>query len=68
MYWKSYNSGICGRSYSIIKCFIVSKVKKKHAICPGDRVHEFIMKLNGATYVDIHKMGGGIGFTVNNVK
>jgi len=34
----------------------------------GDRVHEFAMKLAGATYMDIHKMGGGIGFTVNHTK
>ena len=39
-----------------------------HAICPGDRIHEFIMKLEGATYMDIHKMGGGINFTVNKVR
>lgn len=39
-----------------------------HAICPGDRVHEFVMKLEGATYMDIHKIGGGIGYTVEHVK
>ncbi len=26
------------------------------------------MKLNGATYMDIHKIGGGIGFTTSKVK
>lgn len=25
------------------------------------------MKLEGATYMDIHKIGGGIGFTVRHV-
>jgi imidazolonepropionase len=35
-----------------------------HPVWSGDRVHEFAMKLDGATYMDIHKMGGGIGFTV----
>jgi imidazolonepropionase len=35
-----------------------------HPVWLGDRVHEFAMKLAGATYMDIHKMGGGIGFTV----
>jgi imidazolonepropionase len=39
-----------------------------HAVYAGDRVHEFVMKLNGATYMDIHKMGGGIGFTVKKVR
>jgi len=31
-------------------------------------VHEFAMKLAGATYMDIHKMGGGIGFTVEHTR
>lgn len=35
-----------------------------HPVWTGDRVHEFSLKLAGATYMDIHKMGGGIGFTV----
>ena len=39
-----------------------------HAIYAGDRVHEFVMKLNGATYMEIHKKGGGIGFTAGKVK
>lgn len=34
----------------------------------GDRVNEFIMKLSGATYMDIHKAGGGIGFTTQKVR
>ena len=47
----------------------------------GDRVHEFAMKLAGtqmnhtwsnfrlgATYMEIHKAGGGIGFTVEHTK
>jgi imidazolonepropionase len=36
-----------------------------HPVWSGDRVHEFAMKLAGATYMDVHKMGGGIGFTVS---
>lgn len=39
-----------------------------HPVWLGDRVHEFTMKLAGATYMDIHKMGGGIHFTVQHVK
>jgi len=39
-----------------------------HPVWVGDRVHEFAMKLAGATYMDIHKMGGGIHFTVNHVR
>jgi len=39
-----------------------------HPVWVGDRVHEFAAKLAGATYMDIHKMGGGIHFTVNHVR
>ncbi|PAA79654.1 hypothetical protein BOX15_Mlig034260g1 [Macrostomum lignano] len=35
-----------------------------HPVWAGDRVHEFAMKLAGATYMDIHAAGGGIHFTV----
>jgi imidazolonepropionase-like amidohydrolase len=38
-----------------------------HPVWSGDRVHEFAMKLAGATYMDIHKAGGGIGFTVRTL-
>jgi len=38
-----------------------------HPVWSGDRVREFAAKLKGATYMDIHKMGGGIGYTVNCV-
>ena len=30
-----------------------------HPVWAGDRVHEFAMKLAGATYMDIHNAGGG---------
>jgi imidazolonepropionase len=33
----------------------------------GDRVHEFAMKLEGATYMDIQRAGGGIIYTMNSV-
>lgn len=39
-----------------------------HPVWVGDRVHEFAMKLAGASYMDIHKTGGGIGFTVEHVR
>lgn len=38
-----------------------------HAVWAGDRVHEFAMKLAGATYLDVHRAGGGINFTVRHV-
>lgn len=39
-----------------------------HPVWSGSRVHEFAMKLAGATYMDIHKAGGGIGFTVQHTR
>lgn len=39
-----------------------------HPVWAGDRSHEFAAKLAGATYMDIHKMGGGIGFSVRHTK
>jgi imidazolonepropionase len=39
-----------------------------HPVWTGDRTHEFVMKLQGAKYLDIHKQGGGIGFTVRHVR
>jgi len=35
-----------------------------HPVWSGDRVGEFALKLAGATYMEVHKMGGGIGYTV----
>ncbi|XP_044133176.1 probable imidazolonepropionase [Bufo gargarizans] len=39
-----------------------------HPVWAGDRVHEFTMKLAGATYMDIHQSGGGIHFTVEHTE
>ncbi|KAJ3074625.1 putative imidazolonepropionase [Podochytrium sp. JEL0797] len=39
-----------------------------HPVWAGDRVHEFEQKLAGATYLDIHKQGGGIAFTVTKTR
>ncbi|KAK7102020.1 probable imidazolonepropionase [Littorina saxatilis] len=39
-----------------------------HTVWAGDRVHEFAMKLAGATYMDVHKAGGGIYFTVEHTR
>lgn len=50
------------------KCIIPGLVDAHtHAVWAGDRVHEFAMKLSGATYLDIHRAGGGIHFTVRHV-
>ncbi|XP_066489928.1 probable imidazolonepropionase [Tiliqua scincoides] len=39
-----------------------------HPVWAGDRVHEFTMKLAGASYMDIHQAGGGIHFTVEHTR
>ncbi|KAM6895498.1 putative imidazolonepropionase [Xenentodon cancila] len=39
-----------------------------HPVWAGDRVHEFSMKLAGATYMDVHQAGGGIHFTVEHTR
>ena len=51
------------------KCVIPGLVDgHTHAVWAGDRVHEFAMKLKGASYMEIHKAGGGIGFTVGKTR
>ncbi|OQR88847.1 metalloprotease family M38 [Thraustotheca clavata] len=39
-----------------------------HPVWSGSRVDEFAMKLAGATYMEVHAMGGGIGRTVRCTK
>uniref|UniRef100_A0A8D0XJW5 Probable imidazolonepropionase n=1 Tax=Sus scrofa TaxID=9823 RepID=A0A8D0XJW5_PIG len=47
------------------KCILPGLVDAHtHPVWAGERVHEFAMKLAGATYMEIHQAGGGINFTV----
>uniref|UniRef100_A0A146MVG2 Probable imidazolonepropionase n=1 Tax=Fundulus heteroclitus TaxID=8078 RepID=A0A146MVG2_FUNHE len=39
-----------------------------HPVWAGDRVHEFAMKLAGATYMELHRAGGGIHHTVEHTR
>uniref|UniRef100_A0A3B3Y514 Probable imidazolonepropionase n=1 Tax=Poecilia mexicana TaxID=48701 RepID=A0A3B3Y514_9TELE len=39
-----------------------------HPVWAGDRVHEFAMKLAGATYMEVHRAGGGIHYTVEHTR
>ncbi len=39
-----------------------------HPVFAGDRCFEFDEKSRGASYLDIHKKGGGIHFTVSQTK
>ncbi|TGZ68344.1 hypothetical protein CRM22_004313 [Opisthorchis felineus] len=36
-----------------------------HPVWAGDRLHEFTLKLKGASYMEIHESGGGINYTVS---
>ncbi|XP_071960627.1 probable imidazolonepropionase [Antedon mediterranea] len=51
------------------KCVIPGLVDgHTHPVWAGDRVHEFSLKLAGASYMDVHKAGGGINFTVEHTR
>merc|ERR1719483_2776 len=39
-----------------------------HPVWAGDRVHEFAMKLAGASYMEVHAAGGGIHYTVDKTR
>jgi imidazolonepropionase len=39
-----------------------------HLVYGGDRAHEFELRLNGATYEDIARQGGGIASTVRDTR
>ncbi|KAI1732515.1 amidohydrolase family domain-containing protein [Ditylenchus destructor] len=39
-----------------------------HPVFAGDRVHEFAMKLAGATYMEVQSAGGGIHFTTQKTR
>ncbi|KAJ7329930.1 hypothetical protein JRQ81_016104 [Phrynocephalus forsythii] len=51
------------------KCILPGLVDTHtHPVWAGDRVHEFAMKLAGASYMEIHQAGGGIHFTVEHTQ
>lgn len=39
-----------------------------HPVYAGDRVHEFAMKLAGASYMEVQEAGGGILFTMKSTR
>ncbi|XP_018020267.1 probable imidazolonepropionase [Hyalella azteca] len=39
-----------------------------HPVWGGDRVHEFILKLAGASYLEVQASGGGIQYTVDRTR
>lgn len=51
------------------KCVVPGLVDAHtHPVWSGDRVEEFAMKLAGASYMEIHERGGGIGFSVRHTR
>lgn len=54
-----------GQDVSIIPGFCDAHT---HPVWAGDRCNEFAMKLAGATYMEVHAKGGGIGFTVKHTR
>ncbi|XP_022300190.2 putative imidazolonepropionase [Crassostrea virginica] len=51
------------------KCVVPGLVDAHtHPVWLGDRVHEFAMKLAGASYMEVHQAGGGIHFTVEHTR
>merc|ERR1712023_497961 len=57
---QTFDSVLDATGKSIIPGFVDGLT---HPVWSGDRVHEFAMKLAGATYMEVHAKGGGIGFT-----
>jgi len=62
---STFKQKIDAKQYCIIPGLVDGHT---HPVWSGDRCHEFIMKLEGKSYMDIHKVGGGIGFTVEHTK
>ncbi|XP_019855779.1 PREDICTED: probable imidazolonepropionase [Amphimedon queenslandica] len=61
----SFKETVLANGSSVLPGFVDAHT---HPVWVGDRVNEFAMKLAGATYMDIHKSGGGINFTVQCVR
>ncbi|ESO89893.1 hypothetical protein LOTGIDRAFT_206771 [Lottia gigantea] len=61
----TFHHVINARGKSIIPGFVDAHT---HPVWAGDRVHEFEMKLGGASYMDVHEAGGGINFTVEKTR
>jgi imidazolonepropionase len=58
--WSFEEADIDAKGKCVLPGFVDAHT---HPVWSGDRCHEFHLKLAGATYMDIAKMGGGIGFT-----
>jgi len=65
-----YAKVVCGKIVDVSGNSIIPGLidGHTHPVWAGDRVHEFAMKLAGASYMEVHKAGGGINFTVEKTK
>jgi len=62
---KSFKTVIDAKGCSVLPGLIDGHT---HPVWAGDRVHEFALKLSGASYMEVHKAGGGINFTVEKTR
>lgn len=59
----TYDADLDGAGRCVLPGFVDAHT---HPIWAGDRVHEFALKLAGASYMEVHRRGGGIGYTVSH--
>ncbi|CAG0888330.1 unnamed protein product [Cyprideis torosa] len=62
---RNFDLVINGEGKSVVPGLIDAHT---HPVWAGDRVHEFAMKLAGASYLEVHAAGGGIFFTVEKTR
>uniref|UniRef100_A0A915BMR8 Probable imidazolonepropionase n=1 Tax=Parascaris univalens TaxID=6257 RepID=A0A915BMR8_PARUN len=64
------NEGGCGSQISANGGVVLPGLVDAHShpVFAGDRVHEFAMKLAGATYMQVQEAGGGILFTMEKTR
>eukprot|EP00092_Neocalanus_flemingeri_P018092 GFUD01019581.1.p1 GENE.GFUD01019581.1~~GFUD01019581.1.p1 ORF type:complete len:420 (-),score=125.05 GFUD01019581.1:259-1518(-) len=62
---KTFSNIIDAGGQAVIPGFVDGHT---HPVWAGDRVHEFAMKLAGASYMEVHAAGGGIHFTVDRTR
>nr|XP_002125327.1 probable imidazolonepropionase [Ciona intestinalis] len=60
-----FEKSIDGRGCCVIPGLVDAHT---HPVWAGDRVHEFAMKLAGASYMEVHQAGGGIHYTVEHTR
>ncbi|KIH66365.1 imidazolonepropionase domain protein [Ancylostoma duodenale] len=69
-YVKKCGKNIVQKKKAGIRCILLPGFVDGHShpVFAGDRVHEFAMKLAGATYMEVQAAGGGIHFTTSKTR